>query len=895
MVRWCVVLSVVVACGSDSDDLPAEPAELSALEPDLTFGATVTGQASTATLHLENTGATASGPIATTVSGDFALDAAGTTCQGLALTPDAGCDVVVVFQPTVTGPRSGVLTITANPGGTLSIPLAGEALTNTLTLELDPMVANFGPTDVGSTDSVTIQITNPTTLEASLESITTTGPFAIASQTCGPTLAGGASCDVAVTFAPALLGGVDGSLVVATDFEDFSAQLHGTGTSSLTIAHNGSGTGTITSTPAGIDCGTTCTASFSEPVLLTAVATGGSTFAGWSDPSCTGSTCTVTPTTSARAITASFAAASTGVFVSPGSLDFGTVDTTNGPFATLQLVNNTTSPLAIDSIVVTGAGFGFISTNCGIALAAASTCDVVVRLLSESLGSLTGTLDITVAGQHHVAQLAGVGQRPITVIVQGGGRVISTPAGIDCGSTCTALFSQAVTLTAIPDAGNVLNRWSSCDATITCENVDPGTSVTAEFVTLGTPILNVSYAGDTSGELRVVDLTTNTQLIMCNAACAVSLTAGHTIEVTSATISNYGGLTGACTTNGTAANSCQFVVAGSTTLTTHYTLSAAERWTRFLPQAALELAFDAGGNLLVIQAFTVTQLRSTNGSIGWSQQLPVASFAKSPTGLFVASGTTLVFLDANGVLGTSHPFTGTLQFVAPNGNLIGTAQGTGATTEWAPDGTLVRTLTIGPVDGIDSNGTFYALDSTVIDEGGTLVTHFAAKRFSFTGTPLAAFPEVAPDTSNRGCSGFAVGGDHLVGYGCGHRTGQIGTFGWQSHSTTGLLQSSQDKTVSSPGFMFGAAVPAGPSIAFFADTTDTDNKGLVFGWATGSTITEIARSGLHDPIDGIPGISPIKIAGGPNGEVALLGTYVGLFDLTTSQSSGGLFIQALYP
>lgn len=52
----------------------------------------------------------------------------------------------------------------------------------------------------------------------------------------------------------------------------------------LTVSRTGSGAGTVTSSPSGIDCGSTCTATYNSgaSVMLTAVAASGSTFNGWS-------------------------------------------------------------------------------------------------------------------------------------------------------------------------------------------------------------------------------------------------------------------------------------------------------------------------------------------------------------------------------------------------------------------------------------------------------------------------------------------------------------------------------------------------------------------------------------------------------------------------------------
>lgn len=78
----------------------------------------------------------------------------------------------------------------------------------------------------------------------------------------------------------------------------------------LSVTKEGTGSGTVTSAPAGIDCGATCSASFalSSRVTLTATPASGSSFSGWGG-SCSGqaATCTVT-VIGARNATASFAA-----------------------------------------------------------------------------------------------------------------------------------------------------------------------------------------------------------------------------------------------------------------------------------------------------------------------------------------------------------------------------------------------------------------------------------------------------------------------------------------------------------------------------------------------------------------------------------------------------------
>ena len=77
----------------------------------------------------------------------------------------------------------------------------------------------------------------------------------------------------------------------------------------LTVSKPGSGTGTVTSDPTGIDCGVTCSFNFEEStvVTLTAVVDTGSTFTGWSGEGCTGTgTCVVNMGTADKSVTATF-------------------------------------------------------------------------------------------------------------------------------------------------------------------------------------------------------------------------------------------------------------------------------------------------------------------------------------------------------------------------------------------------------------------------------------------------------------------------------------------------------------------------------------------------------------------------------------------------------------
>ena len=92
--------------------------------------------------------------------------------------------------------------------------------------------------------------------------------------------------------------------------------LHYTNSMNLSVIKTGNGSGTVTSDPAGIDCGATCTYSFeyNKVVTLTAAPSSGSTFTGWSGSGCSGTgTCTVTMNAD-KSVTANFISTLTSTY-----------------------------------------------------------------------------------------------------------------------------------------------------------------------------------------------------------------------------------------------------------------------------------------------------------------------------------------------------------------------------------------------------------------------------------------------------------------------------------------------------------------------------------------------------------------------------------------------------
>jgi hypothetical protein len=133
----------------------------------------------------------------------------------------------------------------------------------------------------------------------------------------------------------------------------------------LTVTKAGTGTGIVTSSPAGINCGSDCSEAYNSGtvVTLTATADTSSTFAGWSG-GCTGTgTCAVTMD-AAKAVTATFtlktytitASAGTGGSISPS----GSVTVNHGANQTFTITANSGYSLA--NVLVDGNPAGAVTT-----------------------------------------------------------------------------------------------------------------------------------------------------------------------------------------------------------------------------------------------------------------------------------------------------------------------------------------------------------------------------------------------------------------------------------------------------------------------------------------------------------------------------------------------------
>jgi hypothetical protein len=183
-------------------------------------------------------------------------------------------------------------------------------------------------------------------------------------------------------------------------------------TSTLSVTRSGAGNGTVTSTPAGISCGATCSATFASGavVALAAVPDAGSVFGGWSG-ACTGTgSCQVT-LSAAASVGAAFALVTPApavLTISDTRVDFGNqlVKTTSGA-RSVTLTNSGATTIAFTGLA---AAAPFAVTHDCSTLTAGRFCTAIVTFTPAAAGAGSGALTVTSNVATRTVALAGVGQ-----------------------------------------------------------------------------------------------------------------------------------------------------------------------------------------------------------------------------------------------------------------------------------------------------------------------------------------------------------------------------------------------------------------------------------------------------------------------------------------------------
>ena len=523
----------------------------------------------------------------------------------------------------------------------------------------------------------------------------------------------------------------------------------------LTIASSGfSGSGTLTSSPAGINCSISgqqatgaCSFTFpgDESVVITATPASGSELVGWAgDCSGTqGAACTVNMN-AARNVGIVFRALRTLRLTGSGS-GLGTINADQGGILCVSQGGTTT-----------GTCSGTFVEGAVVTLSVSPAGQSIFRGWSGDAcsGSTAISCQVTMNGDRTVNARF---EAPVTVSIRGTGEgrgiITSTPAGISCNlvgasgqGACTALFNEgtSISLSAAALSGNSFRGWGGdCAGQVgtTCILPITGTqrNVTAQFDPPA--VITVVPTGTGDGQVFAGSVISCLRANGSNSGtCSATVPNGTTLTLTALPDgeSNFSGWTGACSGTGL----CQVTVDQARTVTAVFTRR----------QVLLTLNLAAGsqggfGSVSTSSGFTCTlaegeSSRQCTTLVDVSRNLTLTAIPGAEqtfsgySGACASSSVTCTFIvtQNTSVTATFGPPTGLIS-VSPESNNTGTG------TILIDDPMDMYT------DGIDCTftGTTVQSGSTCVQSvpGGTSVTLFAlpqsGQSFAGWGGACASF------------------------------------------------------------------------------------------------------------------------------------------------------------
>lgn len=396
--------------------------------------------------------------------------------------------VKVTSLTTSTAGGAGWLRIGTWGRGVWQTELASVALraAAALAVTITPGTLSFAGQPVGTasaTQTLTIQNTGQGAVTLGSATLSD-ADFSVSSSSCGATLATGASCSMAVVFAPTGIGvrsgtltlpnntqagalsvalsgvGLQGSVIALTPLRmDFAAVLLGqtSPVQYLTIANTGTASTAlqplVISGPFRISANTCATAlapnsSCTVGIVFTPVASGAAS----------GSLVATDDAGTQTALLSGTGQTGPSDVLSTTALSFGAQQLgTSSPQQQVTLTN--TGDSALNGIVVNVTGDFTVANQCGASLPGHSTCALLVAYAPQALGAESGQLTIQDLVQQQTVALSGSGTAPPVAPPGGGSAGIATlsPLKIDFGVEGVSGISAAQTLTLINSGATVLS------------------------------------------------------------------------------------------------------------------------------------------------------------------------------------------------------------------------------------------------------------------------------------------------------------------------------------------------------------------------------------------------------------------------------------------------------
>jgi hypothetical protein len=464
-------------------------------------------------------------PITTGISIAGAGFTQATTCSPT-LAANASCTITVTFTPTVVGATNGSVTATTS-AGTVSSALSGTAIAQPPPLlppTLSPSAINFGSIIVGlPSRPQTATLTNPNNVAVAVSAITSTPGFA-QTNTCGASLAAGASCVISITFTATTVGNATGSLNAATPQGNATSSLTGAGAPVPLVPPQAT---PEVITFAAITVGTTSAAQTitvknpntqsitlggfnANSTFVVSLGTCGPTLAA--GQSCTytvvfkpntvgATTAALTLSSNAGTDTVSVSGSGTAPMqpptLSPSAINFGAivVGQPSRPQA-LTLTNLNSSAMPVTAV---SSSAGFAQTNtCGASLAGGASCVITITFTPSAVSNATGTVNVTTPQGNVSASLAGAGAQVALVPPQ------VTPATISFAATTVSTTSAAQIITVSnPNTQAITLSGFNTNSTFAVAAGTCGATLAAAQSCTYTVVFNPTLIGNTSGTLAV--------------------------------------------------------------------------------------------------------------------------------------------------------------------------------------------------------------------------------------------------------------------------------------------------------------------------------------------------------------------------------------------------------
>ena len=403
-----------------------------------------------------------------TGGGDFTQT---NTCQQ-AVAPGGTCAIDVYFTPSVTGTRTGTLTITDDASSSpQSVGLSGIGASGSISVS--PTALVFG-NQVQNTSSAgqKITVTNSGFVNLTVNSVVASGDYSKTDTCTGVTLTPGQNCTITASFSPVTTGLILGTITIndTAPGTPHIVTMTGTGQVNVSMSANISFPGTNVGSSSAPQTMTltnnqsqslsftfatggdySAVGSGTTPCNGTLAAKGKCTFAVTFTPSYTGQikgALTVTHNAAGSPVSGGLSGngqngPAVPLTFSPSNLTFGNVVVNNSVSKTVTIKNITTATITISS--VTGGSYFTVTPSgiapCGGALLAGKSCTVTATYKPLAPGgSIAGiTVIDNAAVSTQVLNAAGTGIVPVTM----------SPTSISFGTVTVGTTSavQVITVT----------------------------------------------------------------------------------------------------------------------------------------------------------------------------------------------------------------------------------------------------------------------------------------------------------------------------------------------------------------------------------------------------------------------------------------------------------------